>query len=274
MALKREPEKQPNHERWLVSYGDLLTLLLAVFVVMYAMSQSDKKKTEEVMQSMQAAFGMAQAGAPAPKINVINSSTVNPIPDIKPRLSSVQSEKGRTNIISPRTTATDTDFRQIKSSIEAYLTKEGMRDKVSVGITKRGLVVSLKEAGFFDSGSADVRRQSLAIIASIAESLNNYSNELRIEGHTDNVPISTAKFRSNWELSTARANNIMHILTENYGLLPEKISTVGYGEYRPIDTNDSQEGRTKNRRVDIVLLNSEAEKWEAKSLGINVTSTN
>lgn len=260
MPLKREPEKHPNHERWLVSYGDLLTLLLAVFVVMYAMSQSDKKKTEEVMQSMQAAFGMAQAGAPAPKINVINSSAVSPIPDIRPRPATIP----RTITSYPKTIAGDTDFRQIKSSIEAYLTKEGMRDKVSVGITRRGLVVSLKEAGFFDSGSAEVKRPSLPVIASIAESLHTYANELRVEGHTDNVPIATARFRSNWELSTARANNIMHLLTESYGLSPEGISTVGYGEYRPVESNSTPEGRAKNRRVDIVLMNAEAGKWEAK----------
>jgi len=263
MALKKEPEKQPNHERWLVSYGDLLTLLLAVFVVMYAMSQSDKKKTEEVMQSMQAAFGMARAGAPAPKINVITSNAINPIPDIKPRISS-PIDKGQNNVNRPRTMATDSDFRQIKSALEAYLTKEGIREKVNVNITKRGLVVSLKEAGFFDSGSAAVKPQSLTTIAAIAETLNNYSNEIRVEGHTDNVPIKTPQFRSNWELSTTRANNIMHVLSENYGLAPGRFSTVGYGEYRPIDTNNSQEGRAKNRRVDIVLLNSESEKWDAQ----------
>ncbi|GFE62751.1 OmpA family protein [Geobacter sp. AOG2] len=267
MALKREPEKHPNHERWLVSYGDLLTLLFAVFVVMYAMSVSDKKKVEEVMQSMQSAFGMAQTGAPSPKINVITSSALTPIPDIKPRLATNPADRNRARTIVPRTVATDTDFRQIKSSIEAYLTKEGMREKVNVGITKRGLVISLKEAGFFDSGSAAVKPQSQAIISTIAESLKNYDNDVRVEGHTDNVPISTAQFRSNWELSTGRANNIMHLLTESFGLPPEKISTVGYGEYRPVDTNDTQEGRARNRRVDIVLLNSEAGKWEAQPPG-------
>lgn len=264
MAIKREPEKHANHERWLVSYGDLLTLLFAVFVVLYAMSQSDKKKVEEVMQSMQSAFGMAQTGAPAPKINVINSNAINPIPDIKPRLS-LPIDKVQNNSNRPRTKATDSDFRQIKSSIEAYLTKEGVLDRVSVNITKRGLVISLKEAGFFDAGSAAVRPQSLTTIAAIAETLNNYSNEICVEGHTDNVPIKTTQFRSNWELSTTRANNIMHLLSEDYGILPENFSTVGYGEYRPIDTNSSQEGRAKNRRVDIVLLNSEAEKWGAQS---------
>lgn len=265
MALKREPEKHPNHERWLVSYGDFITLLFAVFVVLYAMGQQDKKKTEEVMQSMQSAFGMSVAGSPASKLNVIPSTQINPIPSIRQSLSLVPvSKTGGNNQNRIKTTATDNDFRQIKSSIEAYLIKEGKSDKVSVDITRRGLVISLKEAGFFDSGSATVKQQSSSILATIAESLSNYANEFRVEGHTDNIPIRTSQFPSNWELSTARANNIMHLLTESYGLESERISTVGNSEYRPVDTNDTPDGRAKNRRVDIVILNSEADKFEAK----------
>lgn len=266
MARKREPEKQPSHERWLVSYGDLLTLLFAVFVVLYAMSQADKKKTEEVMQSIQSAFGMSVAGSPGSKPNVIPSDQINPIPSIKPSLSSTsEQKKGAGNHAGIKITASENEFKQIKSSIEAYLIKEGKSDKVIVDITRRGLVISLKEAGFFDSGSDKVKQPSISVIATIARSLAIYANELRIEGHTDNVPIRNSLFRSNWELSSARANNIMHLMTESYGLQPERISTVGNSEYRSIDTNDTAEGRAKNRRVDIVVLNSEAEKLEAKS---------
>jgi chemotaxis protein MotB len=267
VALKREPEKHVNHERWLVSYGDLLTLLFAVFVVMYAMGQQDKKKTEEVMQSMQSAFGMSVTGSPASKLNVIPSNQINPIPSIKPSLSLVPVQKtGGNNQNRIKTTATDIDFKQIKSSIEAYLIKEGKTDKVNIDITRRGLVISLKEAGFFDSGSATVKQQSIGVLAMITEPLSNYANEFRVEGHTDNIPIRTSQFLSNWELSSARANNIMHLLTESYGLEPERISTVGNGEYRPVDTNNTPEGRAKNRRVDIVILNSDADKFEAKAV--------
>ncbi|HEY3309785.1 MAG TPA: flagellar motor protein MotB [Desulfuromonadaceae bacterium] len=269
MAIKREPEKHVNHERWLVSYGDLLTLLFAVFVILYAMSQADKKKTEEVMQSMQSAFGMSVAGSPAPKINVIPSNMINPIPSMRPSISLIPPPKtGANNQRRIKIIATDNDFKQIKSSIEAYLVKEGKTDKVSVDITRRGLVISLKEAGFFDSGSAVVKQQSVSLLATITESLSSYLNELRVEGHTDNIPIRTSQFRSNWELSSTRANNIMHLLIESYGLEPERISTVGNSEYRPVDTNNTPEGRAKNRRVDIVILNSEADKFEAKPVAL------
>jgi len=133
---------------------------------------------------------------------------------------------------------------------------------VSVDVTNRGLVVTLKEAGFFDSGDATVKKESLQLLAMVAGSLANYSNPVRIEGNTDNIPIRSDKYRSNWELSTARATNIIHYLIENYAFRPEKISAVGYGEFRPVADNGNDSGRTKNRRVDIVLLAQDKESGE------------
>ncbi len=260
MAIKREPEKHANHERWLVSYGDLLTLLFAVFVVMYAMGQSDKKKAEEVAQSIQSAFGMAQTGTGGKPI-MIQSGAVSVVPDIK----TVPSAQRRTATGKVRQYANYTDYGPIKASIDAYLVKSGANGKVSVEITNRGVVVSLKEAGFFDSGSARLKKESLETLSAIAEALNHYANTFRIEGHTDNVPMHSAEFRSNWELSTIRATTVVHFLTETAGFDPELLSAVGYGEFRPISENESQDGRARNRRVDIILLAAEAEGGEAKS---------
>ncbi|HEY3309104.1 MAG TPA: OmpA family protein [Desulfuromonadaceae bacterium] len=259
MALRREPEKHANHERWLVSYGDLLTLMLAVFVVLYAMSQADKKKTEEVSRSIQSSFGMATADSSSPKINVISSTQINPIPDIKSALAVTPGSKARSGSWRTRPKAAEPDFLQIKSSIEAFLVKEGAQNKVNVELTRRGVVVSLKEAGFFNSGSAFLKKESEVILSAIAEALNRYSNTFRVEGHTDNVPIHSGEFRSNWELSTMRATNVLHYLIDASGISPESVSAVGFGEYRPITDNDTSEGRQKNRRVDIVLLAGEAE---------------
>lgn len=260
MAIKREPEKAANHERWLVSYGDLLTLLFAVFVVMYAMGQSDKKKAEEVAQSIQSAFGMAQGGG-AGKPIVIQSGGVNVIPDLK-TIPPVQKRTAAGNV---RQYANHTDYGPIKASIDAYLAKSGASGKVAVEITRRGVVVSLKEAGFFGSGSAHLKNESIETLTAIAAALNQYANTFRVEGHTDNIPIRSAEFRSNWELSTIRATTVVHFLTENAGFNPESLSAIGYGEYRPISENESQDGRARNRRVDIVLLAAEAEGGEAKS---------
>ncbi|KAB0671871.1 OmpA family protein [Oryzomonas sagensis] len=260
MALKREPEKHPNHERWLVSYGDFITLLFAVFVTLYAMSQTDKKKVEEVMQSLQQSFGMVTAGAPAPKINVIQSKPISIIPTIKPEMSVAPSGRSRSG--QARTRAEEKDFRQIKSSIEAYLVKQGAQNKVNLTITRRGLIVSLKEAGFFDSGQAQIKQSAYELLNTIAEVMTQYNNPLRIEGHTDNAPISTAQFPSNWELSTTRATNVLKYLLKYYDAEPEKISATGYGEFRPVADNSTPENRAKNRRVDMVLLSGDGERGE------------
>ncbi|MDR3579412.1 MAG: OmpA family protein [Oryzomonas sp.] len=260
MALKREPEKHANHERWLVSYADFITLLFAVFTTLYAMSQTDKKKVEEVMQSLQQSFGMVTAGAPAPKINVIQSRAISIIPAIKPEMSIAPS--GRAHNGQLRTRAEEKDFHQIKSSIEAYLVKQGAQDKVNLTITRRGLIVSLKEAGFFDSGQAQIKPSAHELLNTIAEVMTQYNNPLRVEGHTDNVPISTSQFPSNWELSTARATNVLKYLIKYYDAEPETISATGYGEYRPVTDNTTPENRAKNRRVDIVLLSGEGERGE------------
>ncbi len=255
MAKKaKKHEKEPNHERWLVSYADFITLLFAVFVTLYAMSQTDKRKVEALVASMKESFGSMKTGASAEKVNIVEGTDIRIIPAIKPEILTPGKGGSDEGVHRKRTHAETKDFQEIKTSIEATLKKTGSQDKVSVEITERGLVVTLKEAGFFDSGSSDVKKNSYNLLANVAEALMNYSNPIRVEGNTDNVPISSRFFRSNWELSTARSANIIHYLIDYYGFSPEKISAVGYGEYRPIASNDDETGRMKNRRVDIVLL--------------------
>lgn len=260
MALKKEPEKHANHERWLVSYADFITLLFAVFVVLYAMGQSDKKKVEEVMQAIQQSFGMATTGATAPKVNVIASQSITVIPSLKPEIKVTPMGKARSGQAKSR--AEERDFRQIKSAVEAYLVKQGAQNKVTLEITRRGLIVSLKEAGFFNSGQATIKPEAYELINTIAEVMTQYNNPLRVEGHTDNVPISTSQFPSNWELSTARATNGLKYLLRNFDVDANKISATGFAEYRPIADNATAEGRAKNRRVDLVMLSAAAEHGE------------
>lgn len=259
MALKREPEKHANHERWLVSYADFITLLFAVFVVLYAMSQTDKAKVEEVIKSIQSSFGVSSMGS-SPKVNVIPSRPTELIPAIKPDINVTPNPRAQRG--QGKTRAEEKDFRQIKSSIEAYLIKQGAQNKVSLTITRRGLIVSLKEAGFFESGQAHIKPSAYELINTIAEAMTQYNNPLRVEGHTDNVPINTAQFPSNWELSTARASNGLKYLIQHFQVDPSKISATGYGEFRPIASNSTAEDRAKNRRVDLVMLSSDGERGE------------
>ena len=260
MAIKRAPEKEANAERWLVSYADFITLLFAVFVVLFAMGQADKKKVEEVMQSIQSSFGMSTAGATAPKVNVIPAQSITVIPSLKPELKI--NPMGRSRGGQAKTRAEEKDFRQIKAAVEAYLVKQGAQNKATLEITRRGLIVSLKEAGFFNSGQASIKADAYELINTIAEVMTKYNNPLRLEGHTDNVPISTAQFPSNWELSTARATNGLKYLLKNFDVDANKISATGYAEFRPIADNSTAEGRARNRRVDLVMLSGEAERGE------------
>ena len=264
---KKKPEPHANHERWMVSYADFVTLLFAVFVTLFAMSQTDKRKVEEVIASLRESFGYAKS-SPMSKVNVLDSTELSQIPAISPPASrgpmnpQMPFTKDSKSNARPRHKGDEKDFRNARAALEAYLLKNGMQDKVSLDITRRGLVVSLKEAGFFDSGSAEIKVSSYSLLAKIAESLADYSNQIRVEGHTDNVPINTRMFPSNWELSTARATNIVRHLVSYYKFEPESLSAAGYGEYRAVADNGTAEGRAKNRRVDIVVLNEEGEKRE------------
>jgi len=240
----------------MVSYADLLTLLFAVFVTLYAMSQADKKKVEEVSASIQQAFNMVNVGSGAAKPAVIYNGKTGVIPELtsRPAPSPVRTP----GAIYGKTLASENDFRAMKASIGAYLLKTGGQDKVSVTIGRRGLVVSLKEAGFFDSGSAVLKDGSAEVLGVIANLLQSYSNRCRVEGHTDDVPIKGGRFASNWDLSATRATGLVKELVRSYGVEPTRISATGYGEYQPLADNASAEGRAKNRRVDIVIMSSDA----------------
>ena len=377
---KQEHEKEPNHERWLVSYADFITLLFAVFVTLYAMSQVDKAKVAKIIASTNEAFGVSKATS-APAFNILDSATLVPLPNIlekssteprpptgesvyktkeqkKPKVKDVTDEAFKVRDQAPahdkelteaqkkaqeaadkqlltdlqkqeqldaaqrvlvdlkkkeavqmqkireieaqvtgkqqgaeqptpteatvqerqqeaaheekpapgqqsKARADIAEFKKIKDNIMTYLQQKGVEDKVTLQVGPRGLVISLKDTEFFDSGSATVRPDSLPLLENIAKAVDKYSNSIRIEGHTDTIPIKNSQFPSNWELSTARATNIVHYLVTSHGISPDRLSAVGYGEYRPVSDNGTDEGRQKNRRVDIVVLSNAGEQGEA-----------
>lgn len=252
MARKKEPEKAANHERWLVSYADFITLLFAVFVTLYAMSQSDKQKVEQVAASYRSAFGIT-GSANAGKPSITSKVDVAPVPTVKPQPQTPSAPKA-TKGNNGKTKATHKEFKQMLVSIEKKLLERKASDAVEVTVTPRGLVISLKEAGFFDSGSAAIKNEAVPLLAEIAKVLAPYDNPLSFEGHTDNKPIHSPLFPSNWELSSSRATSIARHFIDQHGFSPEMIAVTGYGEYRPVASNNTDEGRKQNRRVDIVML--------------------
>jgi chemotaxis protein MotB len=153
---------------------------------------------------------------------------------------------------------------RLKKSVESLLGAEVTKGTVRARVDPRGLVISLGEGGFFDSGSDQMKPEGRALLDTIATSLVSLGNHIRIEGHTDNVPIKNSKFPSNWELSTARATAIVSYMVSKFGFRPDLLSAAGYAEYRPAAPNDTAEGKARNRRVDVVVLNPAAALVEPK----------
>jgi chemotaxis protein MotB len=253
MARKKKHEEHVNHERWLVSYADFITLLFAFFVTLYAISQVDAKKLGKLMESMQAAFDTKAFDPGSPKLSLSDG-----------RSKGVQ-QQTLVEPISPAVTASPA-MQAIEARIRAKLTKQTAGGIVRFRKEKRGLVVSLTEAGFFEPGQAELRESSLVVLDAVAEALRTVPFELRIEGHTDNIPIKTSRFPSNWELSTARATYVLSYIIGHYDFAAPRLSLAGYAEYHPIAANDTAEGRASNRRVDLVILGDEAGKQEPPQL--------
>jgi chemotaxis protein MotB len=245
MSKKKHPE-HVNHERWLVSYADFITLLFAFFVVLFASSQSDKKKQLKLSEAMQTAFtplGTFDAHSKTPPLTDINASAIT---------NSISSP-----IVRPLPSASTESLEETEARLRKLIAEQVAAGGIPPGgiamrITPDGLVISLHEAGFFPSGSAEVRPASIPMISILANTLP--SGPLRVEGHTDNVPIHTAQFASNWELSTARSTAIARLLLEHGPIDPANLAAAGYAEFHPVASNATEDGRTQNRRVDIILL--------------------
>jgi Flagellar motor protein len=244
MSRKKKHE-HVNHERWLVSYADFITLLFAFFVVLFASSQANKAKQTELSAAMQSAFtpmGVFESHSKTPPLTDRRGAPANatlaalPLP-----LPAVRIE-----------TAEETEAHLRKLLAQQVAAGHIPPGSVTMRITTEGLVISLHEAGFFPSGSAEVRAASIPMLSSLATALP--SGPLRIEGHTDNVPIHNAQFATNWELSTTRATAIARLLLEHGPIDPANLSAAGYAEFHPVASNSTATGRAQNRRVDIILL--------------------
>ncbi|MGD0294339.1 MAG: OmpA family protein [Terracidiphilus sp.] len=236
-----------NQDRWMVSYADFITLLFAVFVVLYAFAKADQKKQVQLTDAIDSAFhslGIFPNATRKPaKDATITGAEMPAIP-----MNIVMGE----DVLSPA--RVKEDLEHLHRELEQRLSDQVATHTVSMKMGRDGLVISLREAGFFSSGSATPKPETLPTLRQIAAALGRTPYDLRIEGHTDNVPIHTAEFDSNWELSAARATHIARIFIDLKAIPPERISAAGYSEYHPAAGNDTAEGRAENRRVDLVVL--------------------
>jgi len=257
----KRPRPHTNHERWLVSYADFITLLFAFFVVLYASAQVDHRKVGRLALAIQVAFQeMGVFPASTTKIPLDMSepmpfSTVQAIQNVQ-RTADV----GRV-ASSPRGSLSaaedeEVDLSAMQVELQHALSHEINLHEVAIHRETEGLVISLREFGFFDSGSAVMKTTAMPVLDRIASILAVRTCGLRIEGHTDDVPIHTLHMASNWELSTARATEMVRLLIVRYRFSPQRLSAAGYAEYHPIASNATAQGRAQNRRVDVVILSN------------------
>jgi chemotaxis protein MotB len=237
MRHRRRREHHVNHERWLVSYADFVTLLFALFVVLFASAYRDKRAIESVSQAVKNGFHEMAAFSSDDRA----ADSLHPIGEAKP--STVPANAG-------------IDLVELQKKLKKALGKEIERQEVALRMTPEGFVISLHELGFFASGQAQLMPGAADKIKRIAAVLTEYGLDMRVEGHTDNVPIHNTTFASNWDLSTARAMAVAMMLIGEAGVDPGRISIAGYGEYHPAASNDTADGRRANRRVDIVVVAS------------------
>jgi chemotaxis protein MotB len=239
---RRRREEHANHERWLVSYADFMTLLFALFVVLFASSHHDKKTIQSVSRAVK--NGFQEMGAFSSSDSAAdNSRIIGPTSTGEAQPSTVPANAG-------------IDMIELQRKLHKALGKEIERQEVVLRMTPEGFVISLHELGFFDSGEAQLKPGAADKIKRIAEVLTQYGLDMRVEGHTDNVPIHNATFASNWDLSTARAMAVAMMLLNESGVDPQRMSIAGYAQYHPSAGNDTPEGRRANRRVDIVVVST------------------
>jgi chemotaxis protein MotB len=253
-VTRKKAAAHANHERWLVSYADFMTLLFAFFVVMFASTQNDKNKAKDVSDSVRQALEHGQFSAAISTVLGRGKHEARKAP-----LSKENTIEKENPVPPPGAPATHPpDLAQSLATLQKGLDLDLKNGKLVLRLDPRGLIISMREKGFFASGDSGIAPDSLPILAKIAAVVQSLPNPVRLEGHTDARPIHNSRFHSNWELSTARSIAMLELLRDRYQIPPSRMAVAGYAENLPADTNDTEEGRAHNRRVDLVLLSAGA----------------
>jgi chemotaxis protein MotB len=245
MAKKHKKHEHVNHERWLVSYADFITLLFAFFVVMFAVSQVDSKKLGRFTESVNVAFQTQgifapNSGSPLERGGSAGSALIPAVVSDKPSLF--------------RYTASSPRAQAVRDSLEESVDAAGLGSSVGLRYDERGVVVSLPEGLYFRAGTANLRTEALENLAEIAKAVAAQHGEIVVEGHTDDLPVRSPLFPSNWELSAARAARVVRYLIEDAGLDGARLSAVGLADTRPLVENTDEATREANRRVQLVIV--------------------
>ena len=242
---KKEEEIKMGAPEYMLTYGDMMTLLLCFFVLLFSFSTIDAQKFQAIVQSFSGAFGILESGTSIQPGNLLNAGSFeNKADSAKLEMESLEN---------------------LKSNLDDYMKENGLENSVTVTNEPSGLLIRVKDNILFDPGSADLKQQSIVVMKYVAEVLQKEEFKdkfVSVEGHTDNVPMRSSRYPSNWELSVSRASNVVRYFVEIGSIDPKRLSASGYSEYHPVAANDSPENKAKNRRVDILILRNQ----EVKSI--------
>jgi chemotaxis protein MotB len=248
MRRRRKADQHANHDRWLVSYADFITLLFAFFVVMFASAQADHGNAARVSASVKKALEEGQ-------VKVVMAAILGGAKDQKGKGNAMMMGPGGAQPTVQKDPPPAPDLAGSLNSLRAALKLEIEKGQIQVAMDRRGLVISLRESAFFASGGDAVYPGTYSSIEKIARAIALLPSQVRLEGHTDSVPIHNSRFRNNWELSAARSIAMLELLSARFEIPPQRLAVAGYADTAPVESNDSEQGRAHNRRVDIVILN-------------------
>ena len=246
--MGKKHEEHENHERWIIPYADMVTLLFAFFVVMYAMSLSDKAKAQAVAEAISQAFLGGHRGSHSINKRIVIDDLPQTPPETSPRFQ-VRRVVTNEEIID--------ELRKVLNQEGFDLVQQDKLQPVQVKVDGRGVVITVSAGFLFDEGSTEVRPELIPILQVIADVLRANSRLILVEGHTDNRPIVGNIFYGNWELSALRATSTARTLIDQFGIDPQRITASGVAQYRPVGDNETSVGREQNRRVEIIMLNAE-----------------
>lgn len=274
MSKKRRHEDSEEHisESWLVPYADILTLLLALFILLYSASSLDAQKFQQLSQAFNIAFNGGKGVLENP--SVIEQGT-----DLESKRGGKDNDNknGAANEqelteeqVNQLLEQTEADLSELKKQIDEYIEVNGLSTSLETSLNMAQLLITIRDNALFESAETTVNPDGQKLAVSIAKMLEDYPDyNVIISGHTDNTPISNARFRSNWDLSVMRAVRFMDIILENTALDPGRFSAVGYGEHHPVASNDTPEGKAKNRRVELSIVSIFLDENKQQSISVN-----
>jgi chemotaxis protein MotB len=244
--MRRRKIEKDNTERWMLSYLDFITLLMIFFLMMYAISNVDNNKAQALAHSLKIGFNSSG-----------NGENIIAVPDSANTTAAIDEETLKALTEAEK-------LADIKKKVDELVDNSELKGSVTTSIQERGLLISFNDSVLFNSGDANVKSDWYNKLVSISKVLNEIDNYIRVEGHTDNVAINNGYYHSNWQLSSDRASNVVEFLISQGNIKPDRLSAVGYGEYRPVKSNDTEEGKSANRRVDILILNNKFNESETQ----------